>query len=198
MNCWQKRAKLRGQVRIFGGSPQPLRLEPPGGLKPWADYERGRADQGCEDIKFTWEPARFGWAVTLARAYWAGRDEALAECFWENLRIFWQANPPYRGINWLSGQEAALRIIAWACAARAFWDSPTSTAARKSLLAEMIAAHAQRIPATLIYARSQDNNHLLSEAAGLLTAGWLLPGIPRRPAGGARVGLGSTAACNAR
>jgi len=167
-----------GQVRLFGGRPQPLRLAPPGGLRPWQDYERGRADQSSEDIKFTWEPARFGWAVSLARVYRATRDEALVECFWENLRTFEQANPPYRGENWISGQEAALRIVTWAFAARAFWDSPSSTAARKALLAQMIAAHARRIPPTLIYARSQDNNHLLSEAAGLFSAGWLLPRHP--------------------
>ena len=37
----------------------------------------------------------------------------------------------------------------------------------------------QRIPPTLVYARSQRNNHLLVEAAGLLTAGMILPDHPK-------------------
>lgn len=43
----------------------------------------------------------------------------------------------------------------------------------------MIIRHADRIPPTLPYARSQNNNHLLSEAAGLMTASLLLPGHPK-------------------
>jgi len=42
-------------------------------------------------------------------------------------------------------------------------------------LATMIAVHADRIPATLLYARAQDNNHLLVEALALYTAGVLFP-----------------------
>jgi hypothetical protein len=41
-----------------------------------------------------------------------------------------------------------------------------------------VAAHARRIPPTLVYARSQHNNHLLTEAAGLLTAGLVLRDLP--------------------
>ena len=41
-----------------------------------------------------------------------------------------------------------------------------------------VADHADRIPPTLIYARSQNNNHLVSEAVGLYTAGTLLPDLP--------------------
>ena len=43
----------------------------------------------------------------------------------------------------------------------------------------VIAAHAERITATLDYARAQNNNHLVSEAAGLYTAAALLPEHPQ-------------------
>jgi hypothetical protein len=46
-------------------------------------------------------------------------------------------------------------------------------------LAETIAAHAARIPPTLAYARAQNNNHLLTEAVGLYTAGAALAEHPR-------------------
>ena len=42
-----------------------------------------------------------------------------------------------------------------------------------------IADHADRIPPTLSYSRAQNNNHLVSEAVGLYTAGALLQQHPR-------------------
>lgn len=169
---------LRGKVRLYGGEPVPLTLEPAGPLYPWAEYELGRAQTGVEDIKDVWEPARFGWTVILARAYAAVGDERYAQAFWQGFELFQTANPPYRGPNWTSGQEAAIRILTWALSARVFVLSPHSTPQRMAQLAQAIHVHACRIPATLIYARSQDNNHLLSEAAGLYTAGILLPTHP--------------------
>jgi len=47
-----------------------------------------------------------------------------------------------------------------------------------SRLGQAIAEHARRIPPTLVYARAQNNNHLLCEAAGLITAGLALPEHP--------------------
>jgi hypothetical protein len=48
-------------------------------------------------------------------------------------------------------------------------------------LAQAVGEHAARITPTLVYARSQNNNHLLTEAAGLFTAGVFLPGHPSAP-----------------
>ncbi len=167
-----------GYVRLFGGDPLPIDLSPILPLYPWSDYELGRVEIGTEDIKFTWEPARFNWAIQLMRAYQLTNKEEYAAVFWKYLETFLAANPPYQGPNWTSGQEAALRIIAWAFVIKGFAPSASSTLERMQILARSIAAHASRIPPTLIYARSQNNNHLLSEAAGLYTAGLLLPGHP--------------------
>ena len=41
-------------------------------------------------------------------------------------------------------------------------------------LSRSIARHADRIPQTLVYARAQNNNHLVVEAVALYTAGALL------------------------
>jgi hypothetical protein len=174
----EAREILSGQVRLFGGPPLALQLAPPPPLRPWVDYERGRAAWGAADVKFIWEPARFGWAVTLARAYRMTGDEAFANCFWRNLEAFLAANPPYLGPNWTSGQEVALRLLVWAFVLPALAASPESTPSRLTQLAQAIGQHAARIPPTLLYARSQDNNHLLSEAAGSYTAGVLLPDHP--------------------
>ena len=71
---------VSGQVRIFGGPPAALNLTPPGADRHWS---RTRRVPG-EDVKFAWEPARFGWAFTLGRAYLLTGDEWYPEAFWRH------------------------------------------------------------------------------------------------------------------
>ncbi|MDD5367654.1 MAG: alginate lyase family protein [Anaerolineaceae bacterium] len=176
---------VRGQVRLFGGPPITLELEPPPSLLPlrhWTTYEhRGQHFIDGRDIKFQWEPARFGWAYTLARAYSLTRNDGYAQAFWEKAERFLRASPPNLGPQWSSAQEVALRLMALVFTAQVFASSPTSTSQRISWLSQVVAAHARRIPPTLVYARAQNNNHLLSEAAGLLTAAFAIPAHPQAP-----------------
>lgn len=178
---------VEGRVRIFGGPPVPLNLTPPGTLSHWTEYARGKSPfpnsqsvaYPIPDIKFIWEPARFGWAFTLGRAYHLTKDERYPETFWQYYEIFHQANPPNLGPNWESAQEISLRILAFIFAAQTFKNSSHTTATRTLHLARSISEHAVRIPPTLIYARAQNNNHLLSEATGLITAALALPEHPQ-------------------
>jgi len=174
---------LAGKVRLFGAGAVELRLAPDGPLQPWEYYESGKATPGTDqDIKFTWEPGRFGWVFTLGRGYYLTGDERYSQAFWENTEKFIEANPPYLGPHWNSAQEVALRLIALVWSLRVFRVAPASTPERQARLVQAISDHATRIPPTLLYARSQNNNHLLSEAAGLYTAGRLLEGIHPRAA----------------
>ncbi len=172
---------VHGKVRLFGSGPVELQLSLPGPLVHWTEYETGKADlrPSTFDIKFIWEPARFGWAFCLGRAYHLTKDEKYAEAFWANFETFTCANPAYIGPNWISGQEVALRLMAFVWAGQVFSGSSSSTPGRNTALAEAVKLHALRIPSTLVYACSQQNNHLLSEAAGLLTAGLALPDHPQ-------------------
>ncbi len=167
-----------GQVRLFGGPPRPLNLSPVAPLQDWSAYETGHADWGVEDPKFIWEPARFGWVAALSRMYLAAHEDRWPEVFWQRFEEFTAANPPGCGPNWASGQEVALRLMAFCFAARVFSNSPASTSARLQALTRSIAIHAARIGPTLSYAHAQGNNHLISEAAGLYTAGIFLAGHP--------------------
>ena len=178
---------VEGQIHLFGGQLTPLNLKPPGNLTHWTDYARGKsafyqaqdADFPITDIKFIWEPARFGWAFTLGRAYHLTGNERYPEAFWRYFETFQEANPVNFGPNWESAQEVALRMLALAFAAQVFADSQHTTSSRTSLLAQSIADHAARIPPTMLYARAQNNNHLLSEAVGLITASLALPDHPK-------------------
>jgi len=174
---------VSGKVRFFGLQPQELKLSLPGKLEHWTAYETGRTPLPLSqfpipDIKFVWEPARFGWAFALGRAYHLTRQEKYAEAFWRYFETFTAANPPCLGPHWMSAQEVALRLMALAWAAQVLDPASASTSERKARLAASVAEHAVRIPPTLVYARSQHNNHLLTEAAGLLTAGLALADHP--------------------
>ena len=168
-----------GQLRLFGGPPVPLSLISPGQVTHWSAYERGLAPWGGEDVKYLWEPARFGWAFTLGRAYLLSGDEDFSTAFWGGFETFDSANPPNLGPNWTSGQEVALRGLALAFAAGVFAGSPASTPARLARLSASVAEHAARILPTLSYARAQHNNHHISEALGLYAAGLCLPAHPQ-------------------
>lgn len=173
-----------GKVRLFGGPPVDLRLTFDQPLHHWTAYEAcpsliSTFNVPHNDIKFLWEPARFGWAFVLGRAYYLMGEEKYADAFWRFTEQFLQGNPPGQGPHWMNGQEVSIRLMALVWAGQVFAPSLHSTPARMENLAAAVAAHARRIPPTLLYARAQNNNHLLTEAAGLYTAGLALPEHPQ-------------------
>jgi len=159
---------LHGTFRPFGGEPAPLRLAGEWPAAHWTEFESGtiRLD---DDPKFIWEAARFGWAFTLGRAYHLTQDDRYRQAFFHYFHHFMQANPPWQGPHWVNGQEVALRLIALLWAAPVFQVPADEPQWQKALH-----AHAERIPPTLCYARAQNNNHLISEAAALYSAGLAL------------------------
>jgi hypothetical protein len=178
---------IAGNVRLFSGEPVPLQLSFSEPLQHWTAYETGQslpstsqpASLPTFDLKLIWEPARFGWAFVLGRAYHLSGEERYAQAFWRHTETFLDANPPCLGPHWMNGQEVALRLMALAWSAQIFAASPSTTPERLNRLLQSIAHHALRIASTLAYARAQNNNHLVSEAVGLYTAGLTLPEHPQ-------------------
>jgi hypothetical protein len=171
---------LNGKVRLFGSEPRPLKLNLTEPLQHWTQYHGSLPDGS--DIKPIWEAGRFGWASAFARAFWLTRNDKYAEGFWTRFEEFVTANPPNLGPHWSSAQEVALRAVSWAFCYSLMADAASCTAERRQALAQSLAQHAERIPLTLDYALAQNNNHLLSEAAGLLTVGAMLPKHPKAAA----------------
>jgi hypothetical protein len=172
---------VNGYVRLFGGQPIPLELTLPEPLENWTNYEKGNYLIGNKDIKYIWEPGRFGWACKLAMAYHLSNDEQYAETFWSYTEKFIFSNSPYLGPHWSSAQEVAIRLVALAFAVQIFAQSKQTTSERLQKIVGSIAIHAERIPPTLVYARSQNNNHLITEALGLYTASAVIPQHPLAP-----------------
>ncbi|MGD8603210.1 MAG: heparinase II/III family protein [Anaerolineales bacterium] len=177
-----------GRFSLFGLPPVQLRFPPDWWAYPplaeargderapldrhWASIDLG---QVSPDVKLCWELSRFGWVFPLVRAYVSTGDERFVHTFLQLLRSWRQQNRPNNGIHWVSAQEVALRILALCLAAYAFQPALDQITGGHEIILQTVAVHAARIPPSLAYARAQNNNHLLSEAAGLLTAGLVYP-----------------------
>ncbi len=175
---------LEGSFPLFGGVPQPLGFPPAWNATPGAgktlQADRHWSQYGLDgevDWRTLWELSRMSWAILLGRAYRLRGDAKYWDGCWALLESWGAANPPNTGPQWISGQEVGLRILALAFAWYAFAPALRSQPERAAVVLEMVAAHASRIPPTLSYARAQRNNHLLSEAVGLFTAGALFPAL---------------------
>lgn len=158
----------KGFYRPFGGEPCPLDLSLPQPLLDWTEYGD---TVGNVDIKDIWEPARFSWALYLARAYSVTSKESYLEAFWRYFESFSTANPAYVGPNWVSAQEVSLRAINWLMILPTLAQASCTTPARMELMKKTLWQHLLRIPPTIAYAKAQNNNHLLSEALGLYLVG---------------------------
>jgi asparagine synthase (glutamine-hydrolysing) len=173
-----------GEIKYFAhqfirtGFPPDWHRDPVSGIgldrhKHWSEI----SDETETDIKFIWEASRFGMVYTLVRAYAFARDEKYAQAFWALIHSWAEPNPPNRGPNWMDGQEAALRLLAWTFGYYAFLDSPSTTTERLSQFTVLVAAHAERIYKNIDYAIFTHSNHTISEAFGLWLAGLMFPEI---------------------
>ncbi len=169
---------LAGKCHIFGNQLADILRDDFDATRHWTEYELGRVPLPEKDVKFLWEPARLGWIFALGRAKAAGYGPSSGRQSWQLLEKFLAQNPVNCGPNWMNGQEVALRILAMVFFHETFRDEIDMPGNWEQVLALAVIEHARRIPPTLVYARSQQNNHLLVEAAGLYTAGIFLPDHP--------------------
>ena len=170
---------LRGIFPFFA-IPRELGFPPPwrpaaNGSVPAAEHWTKVEPFDSGDIKLVWEPNRFAWAFTLARAYLCSGENRYAEAFWQLFENWLEVNPPNCGVNWVCGQEATFRIMALCFAYHGFIGSPSTTPFRVARFLIAVAIHVRRIDAHLEYAVSQKNNHGISECVGLWTVGILFP-----------------------
>ncbi|MFW5996518.1 MAG: heparinase II/III family protein [Lentisphaeria bacterium] len=168
----------RKTALFFGWYKHPLNTGPPnwflnpfsgnelvkGRSKPWWEINEFNTEVG--DIKTVWELSRFDWVPVLAQRACKGDKEELGRLNkW--LADWCDKNPPYLGPNWKCGQEAAIRVLHLALAARFLGQDNKPTPE----LIEMVRIHLMRISPTTSYAIAQNNNHATSEAAALFIGG---------------------------
>jgi len=169
---------LEGSYEAFGHdwrrmpqTPQEWRRHPRSGFEfPMLSWWKVPLMPTGQDIKEVWEPARFGWAYDLIRAYAVTRDDRYAQLFYERLRQWQRANPPFFGPHWACGQEVAIRALALLHAEDGL-PVPAGDSEAEMLLVSEFGWCGERIADAVGYALSQRNNHGLSEAAVLIHLG---------------------------
>jgi len=167
-------------------APPRFDTNPQSGL-PWPDIGEPwwrLADFGGEDIKLVWELSRLPWLVPMAQRIRL-RESGAIERVDRWLESWLRDNPPYYGPNWKCGQEASIRVLNIALAAKitgqVFNPQPA--------LIQLVELHLNRIAPTIGYAIGQNNNHGTSEAAALFVGGsWLERLGKRRGVAWARTG----------
>lgn len=165
-----------------GAPPPKFWLQSPAKGRVWAGadsycfdvrYRHGSAHLG--DVKYVWELNRLQFLHPIAAGIAATARADLARWAFRIVASWMAANPPYRGINWVSGIELSLRLVSFALLIAAVGPSAMEPGER-TMMRQLIAAHGywlHRYPS--LY--SSANNHLIAEGLGLFIAGVLAPDI---------------------
>ena len=173
---------LDGQYQFFSrwlgqlGWPPDFNLDPTNDLHwetgcHWLD---GPNSLGAKaDIKLVWEASRFSLAYHFARAYVRDKDEKWAHAFWEMFDTWIERNHPQLTANWRCGQEMTFRLMGTLFGAFATLGSNAASPVRLTALTKLAWRTGLHLEANINYARSQKNNHAISEATGLWTIGLL-------------------------
>lgn len=127
------------------------------------------------DARVVWEPSRLQFLLTLALLAQRENNRALAVAQFENLFLSWvRANPPYKGVHYVSAMECGLRLIAVVHAVDLIKPFLSNPGEIWLAVLGLIKSHASLIIKRLsLY--SSAGNHTLAEAAGLIYAGYLFP-----------------------
>ncbi|MFC8515417.1 alginate lyase family protein [Streptomyces sp. NPDC057257] len=130
-----------------------------------------RSEDAVGDIKQIWEPSRHQYLTQLAAAYAITGNERYAERVAEHLRSWWEANPPLRGVHWISGIELGIRLLSWVWVRRLLdgWPGAAELFEDNPVALNQIWHH-QRWLAAFPSRGSSANNHVIAETAGQFAA----------------------------
>ena len=127
------------------------------------------------DIRVLWELNRLGHLITLGRSYALTKEEAFAAEFFAQVESWREQDPVGRGANWSCAMEVALRAMNLLAAFSLFRNSPSLNEDRLLMLLAMFEQHGAHIRRNLEFSYVATSNHYLSDVAGLLWLGTMLP-----------------------
>lgn len=136
-----------------------------------------RNEGAVGNIKQLWEPSRHQHLTVLAGAYALTGEQRYAERVADHLKSWWAANPPLRGVHWVSGIELGIRLISWVWTRRLLEGWPGAAGLFEDNAEALHQLwHHQRWLAAFPSRGSSANNHAVAEAAGQLAGacafGW--------------------------
>ena len=127
------------------------------------------------DIRVLWELNRLGHLITLGQAYALTKEEEFAAEFFVQVESWREQNPVGRGANWSCAMEVALRAMNLLGAFTLFRNSLELNEERLLMLLTMFEQHGAHIRRNLEFSHIATSNHYLSDVAGLLWLGIMLP-----------------------
>ncbi|MPZ64387.1 MAG: heparinase [Pseudonocardiaceae bacterium] len=135
-----------------------------------------RNEHAVGDIKQLWEPSRHQHLTVLAAAYALSGDDRYACRVADHLKAWWAANPPLRGVHWVSGIELGIRLLSWVWVRRLLdgWSGAPGLFEDNPEALHQVWHH-QRWLAAFPSRGSSANNHVIAEAAGQLAAACAFP-----------------------
>jgi Heparinase II/III-like protein/Heparinase II/III N-terminus len=136
-----------------------------------------REGLGAGDPKYVWELNRLQQLQAVAALSALEQPQRLCELCIQQLESWIAANQPFRGINWSSGIELALRIVSISVMTSSIEQNRLPEPLRRKLV-YTLALHGIWLERFLSLFSSA-NNHLIAEAAGLFLLGILQPDLPR-------------------
>ncbi|QRP45454.1 alginate lyase family protein [Amycolatopsis sp. FDAARGOS 1241] len=142
-----------------------------------------RSEDTVGDIKQIWEPSRHQHLTVLAAAYALTGEDRFAHRVADHLKSWWAANPPMRGVHWVSGIELGIRLLSWVWLRRLLdgWAGASGLFEDNPEALHQIWHH-QRWLAAFPSRGSSANNHVIAEDAGQLVAACAFDWFPESPA----------------
>ncbi len=125
------------------------------------------------DIKYVWEMNRLQYLQPIAALAAVNNDRALADFCANEIESWIDNNPPFLGVNWISGIELASRVVSMLTVTTLVGADSFDENLRYKLRS-CLSAHGywlMRYPSRF----SSANNHLIAEAAALYLLGTLAP-----------------------
>ena len=173
-HCW---SLLGLGEKCFGAGEIDWNLDPLSGLD-WplsyhADVNLFRNDGS--DVRVVWELNRLAHLITLGRAYAITDDPTFSAEFFRQVAGWRKQNPVGRGVNWNCAMEVALRAMNLLAAFALFLRAPQMNEAELAELLKMFDQHGAHIRRNLEFSNIATSNHYLSDVAGLLWLGVMLP-----------------------
>lgn len=141
-----------------------------------------RDEQAVGDIKQLWEPSRHQHLTVLAAQFALTGEDRYACRVADHLKSWWEANPPMRGVHWISGIELGIRLLSWVWVRRLLdgWPGAPDLFEDNPEALHHIRHH-QRWLAAFPSRGSSANNHVIAEAAGQVAAACAFPWFPESP-----------------
>jgi Heparinase II/III-like protein/Heparinase II/III N-terminus len=123
------------------------------------------------NVKQLWELSRHHHLTVLAGAYSVTGDERYAIRVDAHLRSWLNANPFLSGVHWTSGIELGIRMVSWMWTRRLLddWSGAAELFENNDELVRSVVHHCHWLE-TFMSGGTSANNHVVAEAAGLLSA----------------------------